>query len=393
MFEALSPAPADPILGLTEAFKNDPSPNKINLGVGVYKDPSGVTPILECVKRAEQQLVENEQSKGYLGIDGHAQYCGFLPPLLFGDAVDRERIAVAQTPGGTGALRIVAEFISRLFPNAKIWRSVPTWANHDNVFSAAGLEIAKYRYYDAERSRLDFDGMMAELDGVVAGDIVLLHGCCHNPTGVDLTLEQWRIVGEFLGQRQAMPLVDFAYQGFAEGLEEDAQGLRSLLDFHEELLVCNSCSKNFGLYRERVGALFSVAKSNEAAATVLSQFKRVIRGNYSNPPSHGGAVVAQVLGDPQLTLLWRRELETMRNRINGMRSLFVERLNAAGVQRDFSFIKQQRGMFSFSGLTPDQVERLRLEHKIYIVRSGRINVAAITEDNVDRLSQAIAQVL
>ncbi len=393
MFETLTAAPPDAILGLNEAFKEDTCANKVNLGVGVYKDPNGVTPVLECVKEAERRLVETESSKAYLPINGHANYGRFVPSLLFGSNIDHDRAGTIQTPGGTGALRVAGDFIKKMFPSAKIWLSNPTWANHPNVFAAAGLEVESYGYYDPAVMGLDFDAMVADLKNVAAGDVVLLHGCCHNPTGVDLAADQWQQVGAILAERNALPLVDFAYQGFADGIEEDAAGLRSLLATHEEILVCSSFSKNFGLYRERVGALVALGKDKSARDIVMSQLKKVVRTNYSNPPSHGASIVATVLEDEALTKKWHDELSVMRTRINGMRDLFVSQLAAAGVTRDYGFIQQQRGMFSFSGLSKAQVELLRDEFSIYIVGSGRINVAGITSDNVEYLCKSIASVL
>lgn len=393
MFETLTAAPPDAILGLNEAFKNDTSPNKINLGVGVFKNPAGATPILNCVKEAERRLVEQEPSKAYLPINGHAEYGSHVPKLLFGDTIDHARTATIQSPGGTGALRVAGDFVKKMFPGAKIWTSNPTWANHPNIFAAAGLEVATYGYFDAASNALNFDAMLADLKTVPAGDVVLLHGCCHNPTGVDPSLEQWKQVSEVLAERKALPLVDFAYQGFADGLEEDAAGLRSLLEHHKELLVCSSFSKNFGLYRERVGALVTLSETPETSATVMSQLKKVVRTNYSNPPAHGANIVATVLNDAELTAQWHQELAEMRSRISGMRDLLVNGLAAAGIDQDFSFITRQRGMFSFSGLSKEQVERLKAEHSIYIVGSGRINVAGISENNVDYLCKAIAEVM
>lgn len=393
MFETLIAAPPDPILGLNEAFKSDPTPHKVNLGVGVFKDTTGITPILGCVKEAERRLIESERSKAYLAINGDLEYGRHVPSLLFGDTVDAERTATIQSPGGTGALRIASEFIRRMFPSAKVWTSNPTWANHPGIFAAAGLEVETYGYFDQETSSLNFDSMLSGLQTVAAGDVVLLHACCHNPTGVDPTLDQWKQISHLLALRGALPLVDFAYQGFADGLEPDAAGLRSLLDDNSELLVCSSFSKNFGLYRERVGALVALSKDATTSGVVMSQLKGVVRTNYSNPPSHGAAVVATVLDDAELTQQWHQELAEMRNRINGMRDLLVNRLAAAGIDRNFEFIQRQRGMFSFSGLTKQQVSRLRDEFAIYIVGSGRINVAGITEDNVDYICQSIAKVL
>ncbi len=393
MFESITAAPPDAILGLNEAFKSDKSPNKINLGVGVFKDKTGITPVLKCVKEAERRLVEQEPSKAYLPISGHAEYGQHVPKLLFADTVDHARTATIQTPGGTGALRVAGDFIRTMLPGASIWMSDPTWANHPNVFGAAGLEVKKYGYFDAAANSLNFDAMLSDLKKVPAGDVVLLHGCCHNPTGVDPSLEQWKEVGTVLAERKVLPLVDFAYQGFADGLEADASGLRSLLANHEELLVCSSFSKNFGLYRERVGALVALSKDAATSTSVMSQLKRTVRTNYSNPPSHGASIVATVLGDAELTSQWHQELADMRDRINGNRDLLVAKLAAAGLDKDFSFIKTQRGMFSFSGLTKDQVERLKNEFSIYIVGSGRINVAGITEANVDYLCESIAKVM
>lgn len=393
MFETLSPAPPDAILGLNEAFKADASIDKINLGVGVFKDETGVTPILDCVKEAERRLVSAESSKGYLPIPGNADYGSHVIKLLFANEVDADRVAVVQTPGGTGALRIAGDFIHSQFPSARLWLSNPTWANHAGIFAASGVETQTYAYFDADRNALDFEATVEDLKKVSAGDIVLLHGCCHNPTGVDPTADQWRTIGQLLAERGALPLVDFAYQGFATGLESDAAGLRGLLETHDELLVCSSFSKNFGLYRERVGALSALSKDPSTTATVLSQLKKVVRVNYSNPPSHGAAIVSTVLGDAALTKQWQEELAAMRDRINGLRELLVAQLSAAGIDRDFRFITQQRGMFSFSGLTPEQVDRLRDEFSIYIVRSGRINVAGITQGNVEYLCRAIAAVL
>ena len=393
MFESIAAAPPDAILGLSEAFQKDQAPQKINLGVGVFKDKTGATPVLKCVKEAERRLVENEQSKSYLAINGNLDYGRHVPKLLFGDEVDLNRVATIQSPGGTGALRVAGEFIHTLFPSAKIWTSIPTWANHPNIFEAAGMTVASYRYFDSHSNSLNFDAMIEDLQTIPAGDVVLLHGGCHNPTGVDPTVAQWQQIGALLAERKALPLVDFAYQGFADGLTEDAAGLRALLENHGELLVCSSFSKNFGLYRERVGALVALSRTPSNSEALMSQLKKTVRTIYSNPPSHGAAVVTTVLDDADLKQLWYQELAEMRNRINHNRALLVERLAAAGIDQDFGFIQRQRGMFSFSGLTKDQVDRLRDEHAIYIVGSGRINVAGITEDNLDYLCQSIAKVI
>ncbi|MCA9153253.1 MAG: aspartate/tyrosine/aromatic aminotransferase [Planctomycetales bacterium] len=393
MFENLTMAPPDAILGLTDAFKKDPNPNKINLSVGVYQDSTGKTPILESVKKAEEKLLATESNKSYLGIDGLPEYGQAVQRLLFGDALETGRAVTAQTPGGTGALRVAAEFIKQAQPNATVWCSKPTWANHPSVFEAAGLRVNSYPYIDAEGKGLDFDAMIAALRQVPAGDVVLLHACCHNPTGIDPTPEQWDEIGRVLAERRALPLIDFAYQGFGDGLREDATGLLRLLQSNAELLVCSSFSKNFGLYSERTGALTLVAADPQAAQIALSNVKRCIRANYSNPPKHGAAIVATVLSDEGLTKLWESEVTAMRDRINGMRRLFVDTLKARGVDRDFSFLLPQRGMFSFSGLSPVQVDELRSKHAVYIVGSGRINVAGMTEANMNPLCDAIADVL
>ncbi len=396
MFETLQMAPPDAILGLTEAFKKDPHPLKINLSVGVYQDAEGKTPILSVVREAEKRLLAEETSKSYLGIDGLPEYASQVRDLVFGanhEIVKQQRAVTAQTPGGTGALRVAADFLKQKVGCTRIWCSNPTWANHPSVFQAAGLDVQDYPYIDASGTGLDFDAMMSTLGSIPAGDAICLHACCHNPTGIDPTAEQWKQLGTVLRQRGVMPLVDFAYQGFAEGLEEDATGLKSLLEVTPEALVCSSFSKNFGLYGERVGAMTLVADSADAAQKGLSHVKTCIRTNYSNPPKHGGAIVATVLGDAALRSVWTQDVAAMRDRIAGMRRLFVDTLRAKGVARDFSFITRQRGMFSFSGISPQQVDALRSDYSIYLVRSGRINVAGMTPSNMDRLCDAIATVL
>jgi len=396
MFQDIKKFPDDPILGLTERFEADPNPDKINLGVGVYKDEHGDTPLLECVRRAEASLIERHESKSYLGIAGIPELGPCVQKLLFGadhEIVRSKRAATAQSPGGTGALRVAGDFIHRVLPRARIWLSDPTWANHGNIFRAAGVEARSYPYYDAQSRRLAFGEMVEALAQVPPEDVVLFHACCHNPTGVDPTLEQWRQLADLAVQRGFLPLFDFAYQGFGDGLDEDASGLRAFASPGRELLVAGSFSKNFGLYKERAGALTVVAATAEAVAQPFSHIKACIRANYSNPPAHGGAIVTAVLRDPDLRDLWVREVATMRDRINGMRKLFVETLAAGGVKRDFGFLADQRGMFSFSGLTGDQVRALRERYSIYVVGSGRINVAGMTSRNMDRLCQAIAEVL
>jgi aspartate/tyrosine/aromatic aminotransferase len=396
MFQSVEPAPPDAILGLSEAFKADPRENKVNLTVGVYANAEGVTPVLSCVKAAERLLLEQESSKTYLGIDGLAEYDQFVPRLILGDdhpVVNEQRVITVQTPGGTGALRVAADWLSTSFPNPTVWLSTPTWPNHPNVFRAGHCAVQSYAYYDMARNEIDFAAMCASLGDVQPGDIVVLHGCCHNPTGADLKGSQWHEVASILKQREAVPLVDFAYQGLAEGLDEDAAGLRVLADALDELIVCSSFSKNFGLYRERVGALTVVADSSDAAAAVLSRLKKCVRCNYSNPPSHGASIVATVLGDAKLTQQWQTELATMRNRINEMRKQLAEIITAMDCPVDFRFMQQQRGMFSLTGLSPAQVQRLRDERAVYIVGNGRINLAGLNQNNVQYVAESIASVL
>ena len=396
MFENVQIAPPDPILGLTELFKADPNPYKINLSVGVYQDATGKTPVLNTVKKAEKLILEQENSKGYLPMTGEPAYCEQVQELLFGaghEIIAGKRAATAQCPGGTGALRVAGDYLHTVHPGAKIWLSNPTWANHNTIFQAAGLVCEAYDYRDPATNGLDFDAMCASIKNIPAGDVILLHGCCHNPTGIDPTPEQWAIIGDMLEAQGVLPLVDFAYQGLADGVEEDRAGLLELTKKVKQMLICSSFSKNFGLYRERTGALTVVADSSEQAATVMSQVKLRIRYNYSNPPSHGGQIVATVLGDKQLRAEWLEEVAEIRNRINDMRNLFVKTLKEKGVEQDFSSIIEQRGMFSFSGLTKDQVDQLREKYSIYIVGSGRINVAGMTPDNMDRLCEAIKSVL
>jgi aspartate aminotransferase len=397
MFDSLPQAPPDAILGLADAFKRDANPRKINLSVGVYKDEQGNTPILDCVKEAERRLLASEKTKGYLSIEGHPDYDRRVPELLFGaghEVLASSSAVTAQTPGGTGSLRVAADFLKKHFPQAKVWLSKPTWANHGAIFSAAGQQVESYAYIDASGRGLDFAAMLKSLQSIPAGDIVLLHACCHNPTGIDPTPDQWKLIAAVMHQRGLLPLVDFAYQGFGDGIVEDAAGLRELAQPGRELLVCSSFSKNFGLYGERVGALTLVATSQDAAERALSQVRISIRTNYSNPPTHGAAIVAAVLGDAALRQQWEQELAAMRQRIHQMRRLFVETMHQKAPQHDFSFLEKQKGMFSFSGLSNLQVDELRSKHGVYVVgNGGRINVAGITRDNVQPLCDAIAAVL
>ncbi len=396
MFEKVVAAPADPILGLTEEFKNDPRTDKINLGVGIYKNESGETPVLNTVKKAEAALLESEKTKSYLTIEGTAEYAAAVQQLLFGEQaeiISSQRAKTAQAPGGTGALRVAGEFIKRHLGEVKVWISNPTWANHHGVFAAAGLETKEYTYYDANKKDKDFPAMLADLEQASAGDVVLLHGCCHNPTGIDPTLEEWETLAKLVARKGLLPLFDFAYQGFASGVEEDAAGLRIFAQHNPEILVASSFSKNFGLYNERVGAFTLVADSADIANTAFSQVKAIIRSIYSNPPAHGAAVVTYILQNPALRAEWEAEVAEMRERIQAMRELFVTRLTELGVEADFSFIKRQNGMFSFSGLSKQQVERLKQEFAIYIVGSGRISVAGMTKNNMSPLCEGIKVVL
>lgn len=407
-FDAVPNAPQDPILGLNDAFRADLNPRKVNLSVGVYKDATGKTPIMRCVKEAEGRILKNETSKDYVSIQGSPEYTRAVQELVFGPACPAQaaspahqaspalakgRTATVQTPGGTAALRVAADFLKRIFPNATVWLSDPTWPNHPSIFQAAGLAVRTYPYFDPATNGLALGRMLQVLADIPAGDVLVLHGCCHNPTGIDPTAEEWSRIADVVAGRQLLTLVDFAYQGLAEGLREDAAGLATLVQTGQDLFVASSFSKNFGLYNERVGALSAVCKTNAAAEAVLSQLKTCIRANYSNPPAHGAAIVATILSDPELRGMWEGEVGQIRERINRMRSLLVRTLAERGVQRDFSFITRQRGMFSFSGLTPEQVRRLRDEHAIYIVGSGRINVAGMTEENMVPLAAAIADVL
>lgn len=396
MFETIQLAPPDAILGLNEAFHGDTREGKINLTAGVYKDDSGATPILRCVKAAETQLDQEEKTKSYLGIDGLPRFRELVPQLLLGEGhsiITDQRIATIQTPGGTGALKVAADLIRTQLPAASIWCSSPTWANHPSIFMRAGLDVNSYAYLDSSGTKLDANAMLESLNSIPAGDAICLHACCHNPTGVDPTPDEWRQIADVVKQRNLIPLMDFAYQGFGEGLEEDSAAFRLFADTGIDMLVCSSYSKNFGLYGERVGALSLISADSDITKRVLSQAKTCVRTNYSNPPKHGAAIVARILETESLRNDWETELAEMRDRINGVRKQFVQSLQSKAPNHDFSHVGIQKGMFSFSGLSPLQVDQLRTEHAIYIVGSGRINVAGITSDNLDRLTDAIAQVL
>lgn len=394
MFDTVTLAPPDPILGLSEAFSKDSREQKINLTIGVYQDDKGRTPVLECIKRAEHLLWETEQTKGYLAIDGLAAFREQAFELSLGGLATLEQTAVVQSPGGTGALKVAADLLRRNFGPLRVWVSTPTWPNHNSLFESSGLEVKNYPYLSGDKRFLDFATMLSTLDSEARpGDVLCLHGCCHNPSGIDPTPDQWRQIFELSSRKSMLPLIDFAYQGFGDGLEEDRECLRAIQSFHNEYMVCSSFSKNFGLYSERVGALMVVCDSPTCATNVSSSAKQVVRTNYSNPPRHGGALIATVLTNAELKSVWLTELTTMRERISRMRQQFVHNMQATGCHVDFSFLLEQRGMFSFSGLNPMQVDWLRNEKGIYIVGNGRLNVAAMTPANLPVLTEAIAECL
>ncbi len=396
MWKEIEAAPADAILGLTEAFKKDENPLKVNLGVGVYKDDQGATPILNCIKQAERRMVEEQATKGYLPIPGDAAYGSGVQKLLFGagsEVIQSKRAATIHSPGGTGGLRVGADLIKKFKPEAKIWVSTPTWANHKGIFTAAGYAIEDYPYYDKATKGVDFDAMLAALKQVPAGDVVLLHVCCHNPTGVDLSESQWEQVVQVATEAGWLPFLDFAYQGFGDSMEADRAAVEKFAATGMDFVVASSFSKNFALYNERTGALTIVSPSAEESAVAMSHVKKIIRVNYSNPPAHGGLAARTVLTDEALYAEWIEEVAGMRERIKAMRSAFVDGLKQRGVAQDFSFIVEQRGMFSFSGLSDEVVAWLREEKSIYIVKGGRINVAGLTTANIEYVCDAIAEAL
>jgi aromatic-amino-acid transaminase len=395
-FSEIPLAPADPILGLTEAFQADKNPNKVNLGVGVYQDGRGKVPVLSVVREAERRWYEKEDSKAYLPIDGLPAYRQEVQALLFGrdsSLVKEGRVVTAQALGGTGALKLGADFLRRFLPKSELYISQPSWENHRALFEAAGFAVKEYPYYSPKTHGLDFSAMRDALSKLPAQTVVLLHACCHNPTGADLSPEQWQEVVEISKARGLVPFIDFAYQGFGDGIEQDAVAVRAFAAAGIPFLVASSFSKSFSLYRERVGAVCIVTPDADEAKRVTSQLKRVVRTNYSNPSSHGGQIVALVLGDPELRSRWDAEVSEMRERIRNMRHLFVQKLAERGIKRDFSFIANQKGMFSYSGLELEAVRRLRSDFGIYIVDSGRICVAAMNENNIGPITEAIAKVL
>lgn len=394
MFENLKALPPDAILRLIAEHQNDPREHKIDLGVGVYRDEHGRTPVLETVKKAERRLVAEQTSKTYLGSGGAPAFNAAMQTLMFGSGTSgSERIVTLQTPGGSGALRVAAGLILRAKPDVSVWTSDPTWANHVPLLGGAGVSLRAYPYYDTTTRSIRFEAMLDALKAIPSGDIVLLHGCCHNPTGVDLDAAEWRELAAVVESRGLLPFVDFAYQGFADGLEEDAFPVRLLLERVPEMIVSSSCSKNFALYRERVGSLSLIAADASAAATVRSQVFNIVRTMYSMPPDHGAAVVATILDDAELRAGWLAELLVMRDRLKETRALLTQALRDKAPGHDFSHIDRGKGMFSFIGVSGEQVQRLKSEFGVYMVDSSRINVAGITRENVGYLGDAIAAVL
>ena len=396
MFNVLPTLAPDPILGLSAAFREDTNPNKIDLGVGVYKDENGNTPILKAVAEAQTKWLEQETSKTYITPQGVQGYIDNLLSLIFGEgssAVLADRVAAVQSPGGCGALRVLAELIKRATPDTTVWVSDPTWANHIPLIGDAGLALEKYPYFDKDSASIKFDAMLDTLKKVSKGDIVLLHGCCHNPTGADLTKEQWNAVLEVAQQTGFIPFIDLAYLGFGDSLEDDAYGLRLLVDNLPEVIIAASCSKNFGLYRERVGLAAVVCDNSATKKVVQSQIQSVARGIYSMPPSYGGQLVNIILSDEKLTALWKSEVEEMRERMKSLRQLLVTNLHKQGSSKDFSFVEQQKGMFSYLCIAPEKVREVREKNSVYFVDSSRVNIAGINQQNVETLAKALVSVL
>ena len=396
MFETLEVLPRDAILGIMALFREDQYPGKIDLSVGVYQDENGNTPILECVRRGELRLLEAQQTKSYVAIAGNAGFNAGMETLLFGadhPALRDGRVSTVQTPGGSGGLCIAAHLILRAQPDARVWLSDPSWPNHLPLLRLAGLKLEQYPYYDYENHRIDFDAMLKAFEKLDAGELVLLHGCCHNPSGADLSREQWQTLAELFERLGIVPFIDIAYQGLSQGLDEDAFGVRLMAERLPEVVVVASCSKNLGLYRERVGAVSVVSRNAATAKLALSNASNVARGIYSMPPDHGAAIVAAVFRDDALRALWIEELGEMRNRLNDLRRLLVDKLVERHSPSDFSFIAQERGMFSFLGISREQVVRLREEFHVYMVESSRINVAGVNRSNADTVADAIVAVL
>lgn len=396
MFSQLKPVATDPILGLMAAYREDPNPQKVDLGVGVYKDEQGHTAVLKSVKEAEALRLKLEDSKTYIGMAGEPAFNSHIEKLAFGPAhtvLLANRVTTAHTPGGTGALRVAAEFIKRANPDATIWVTNPTWANHISLFQAAGLKVKEYAYYDYQTKGLQVEQMFADLQQVPAGDVVLVHACCHNPSGMDLNFEQWQRFAAIAKERGFTPLVDMAYQGFGIGLDEDAAGLRYLAEQVSELVLCTSCSKNFGLYRERIGAVSIVSANSQISEVSRVNLLSVVRAIYSMPPAHGAVIVNHILNSTELTALWHQELAEMRDRINSYRQLMIDKFVAEGITQDFSFITRQHGMFSFLGINKEQIDRLRTEFSIYMVGSSRVSIAGLNHSNIDYFAKAVATVL
>jgi len=396
LFSAVEMAPRDPILGLNEQYAADTNPAKVNLGVGVYYDDNGKLPLLACVQAAEKTMMDKPTARGYLPIDGIVAYDAAVKALVFGaesEAVKSGRVATIQALGGTGGLKVGADFLKHLNPNAKVLISDPSWENHRALFANAGFKVESYRYYDAQTRDLNFAGMLADLNAAAAGTVAVLHACCHNPTGYDITPAQWDQVVSVVKANKLVAFLDMAYQGFAYGLAEDGAAVQKFVDAGLTFFVSTSFSKSFSLYGERVGALSVLCENKEEAGRVLSQLKIVIRTNYSNPPTHGGAIVAAVLANPELRALWEKELGEMRVRIKSMRQMLVDGLKAAGVKQDMSFITRQIGMFSYSGLSKDQMVRLRSEFGVYGTDTGRMCVAALNSKNIAHVCTSIAKVL
>lgn len=391
-FDAIGRVPGDPILGLMEAYAQDSNPRKFDLGVGVYKDAQGLTPIPEAVKMAEARLVESQDTKTYIGGHGNPLFGKVINELVLGadsKLIAEQRAGATQTPGGTGALRLAADFIAQCLPGKGVWLSNPTWPIHETIFAAAGVKVSHYPYVGSD-NRLDVEAMLAVLNAAPKGDVVLLHACCHNPSGFDLSHDDWQRVLEVVRSRDLLPLIDFAYQGFGDGLEQDAWSTRLFAAHVPELFITSSCSKNFGLYRDRTGALIVCAKTADKLVDIRSQLANIARNLWSTPPDHGAAVVATILADPELKARWADEVEAMRLRIAQLRSGLVEALEPHGLRERFAHIGVQRGMFSYTGLSPEQVKHLRERHSVYMVSSGRANVAGIDATRLALLADAIA---
>ena len=393
MFESLDLLPPDAIIGLIAEYRSDPREPKVDLGIGVYRNATGETPVLDVVKRAEQRLVDTQATKSYIGSAGPADFNEAMRDLTFAGTVDNDRVAMLQTPGGSGSLRVAAGVILRARPDVTIWVSSPTWANHVPLLGGAGLDLKPYAYYDEETKALDFDGMLDSLRSIPQGDIVLLHTCCHNPTGIDPDEAQWRAIADVIVERELLPFVDIAYQGFATDLDADAFMIRELAPRVPEMIVANSCSKNFGLYRDRVGGLFVVTADSDARDVVQSQANNVVRTMYSMPPDHGAAAVAMILNDDKLRADWIDEVTAMRERLREMRQLLHDALREEAPDHDFSHLVRAKGMFCFLGVSPGQVDRLKKDHAVYMVDSSRINIAGITADNVGHIARSVAAVL